>query len=273
MHDLAVRMKGLGVRPGIWVRPLLSVDSTLPASWHLPPNLLNGSLKDPMFVIDPTVPEALEYVEKSLRTVHGWGYELIKHDFSTYDLTGRWGFQMGPELTNPGWHFHDRSRTTAEIVGDLYRALRRGAGDSLLLGCNTIGHLGAGLFEVQRIGDDTSGREWSRTRKMGVNTLAFRMAQHNTFFAADADCVPVTSDIPWKLTKQWLDLVARSGTPLFVSADPEATGTIEREALKSAFAQASRPRTPAEPLDWMDTTTPQRWRFNGAVTNFHWYDE
>ena len=209
-----------------------------------------------MFVIDPTAPEAMEYVEKSLRTIHDWGYELIKHDFSTYDLTGRWGFEMGPELTNPGWHFHDRSRTTAEIISDLYKALRRGAGDSLLLGCNTIGHLGAGLFEVQRIGDDTSGREWSRTRKMGVNTLAFRMPQHNTFFAADADCVPVTKDIPWALTKQWLDLVARSGTALFVSADPEATGPAEREALKVAFAQASRPLPPAEPLDWMATTTP-----------------
>ena len=164
---------------------------------------------------------------------------------------------MGPELTNPGWHFHDRSRTTAEIISDLYQALRRGAGNSLLLGCNTIGHLGAGLFEVQRIGDDTSGREWSRTRKMGVNTLAFRMPQHNTFFAADADCVPVTKDIPWKLTKQWLDLVALSGTALFVSADPAATGPEQREALKAAFAQASRPLPPGEPLDWMETTTPR----------------
>ncbi len=273
MAELAGRMKKLGVRPGIWVRPLLNVDAKLPASWHLPANLASGSLKPPMFVIDPTAPGAMEYVEKSLRTIHDWGYELIKHDFSTYDLTGRWGFQMGPELTNPGWHFHDRSRTTAEIISDLYKALRRGAGDSLLLGCNTVGHLGAGLFEVQRIGDDTSGREWSRTRKMGVNTLAFRMPQHNTFFAADADCVPVTKDIPWKLTKQWLDLVARSGTALFVSADPEVTGPAEREALKVAFAQASRPLPPAEPLDWMATTTPERWRFNGAETDFRWYED
>ena len=30
-------MKKLGVRPGIWVRPLLSVDAKLPAAWHLPP--------------------------------------------------------------------------------------------------------------------------------------------------------------------------------------------------------------------------------------------
>jgi alpha-galactosidase len=269
MAGLAAAIKKGGVRPGIWVRPLLTIDSSLPSEWRLP----GDTVKAPLWIIDPTAPEALGYVEKQMRTVHEWGYELIKHDFSTFDLTGRWGFQMGPELTNPGWHFHDRSRTTAEIILDLYRALRRGAGNSLLLGCNTMGHLGAGLFEVQRIGDDTSGREWARTRKMGVNTLAFRMPQHNTFFAADADCVPVTKAIPWALTKEWLDLVARSGTPLFVSADPPATGPEQRAALRKAFAEASRPAPPAEPLDWMDTTAPRRWSFNGSVTGYRWYEE
>ena len=77
---------------------------------------------------------------------------------------------------------------------DLYRTIRTQLpGTPWCIGCNTIGHLAAGLVEAQRIGDDTSGREWSRTRKMGVNTLAFRMPQHNTFFAADPDCVPVTT--------------------------------------------------------------------------------
>jgi alpha-galactosidase len=100
----------------------------------------------------------------SVATIRGWGYELIKHDFSTFDLTGRWGFEMGPDLTDSGWHFHHRAKTTAEFVMDLYRAIRGGAGDAILLGCNTIGHLAAGLVEAQRIGDDTSGREWSRTQ-------------------------------------------------------------------------------------------------------------
>ncbi len=124
---------------------------------------------------------------------------LSKHDFSTFDLLGRWGFEMNSRLTEEGWHFHDQSLTTAEIIRKLYIAIREAAGDAILIGCNTIGHLAAGLVEVQRIGDDTSGREWSRTRKMGVNTLAFRLPQHETFFLADADCVPVTNEIPWEL--------------------------------------------------------------------------
>jgi alpha-galactosidase len=270
MPGLASRMKELGVRPGIWTRPTLTMEKQA-ESWRLPP--AGGRPKGELIALDPSIPEALAYIAESVRTIRGWGYELIKHDFSTFDLTGRWGFAMGPDLTDRGWHFHDRGKTTAEIVLDLYRAIRHGAGDAVLIGCNTIGHLAAGLAEAQRIGDDTSGREWSRTRKMGVNTLAFRMAQHNTFFAADADCVPVTRDIPWSLTRQWLDLVARSGTALFVSVDPAAVQEEHKPALKAALAAASRVQAPGVPLDWMDTTTPQRWRLDGKLTRYNWYLE
>jgi alpha-galactosidase len=268
MADLARRMKATGVRPGIWTRPLLTTEKRA-ESWRLPP--AGRRTRGDLITIDPSIPDALAYVGESIATIRGWGYELIKHDYSTFDLTGRWGFGMGPDLTDRGWHFHDRSRTTAEIVLDLYRTIRRGAGDAAVLGCNTIGHLAAELVEAQRIGDDTSGREWSRTRKMGVNTLAFRMPQHNTFFAADPDCVPITRDIPWELTRQWLDLVARSGTALFISADPAAVQPEHKPELKAALAEASRPQAPGEPLDWMDTTTPERWRLDGKEVRFNWY--
>ena len=132
---------------------------------------------------------------------------------------------MDAEITDDGWAFADQTRTTAEIIHAFYVALREAAGTAMLLGCNTIGHLTAGLFELQRIGDDTSGRDWNRTRKMGVNTLAFRIPQHGAFFAIDADCVGVTNAVPWRFNRQWLDLLARSGTPLFVSVAPDALGS------------------------------------------------
>ena len=105
---------------------------------------------------------------------------------------------MGAELTDSNWSFADRTRTNAEIILVLYRTLRYAAGNAVLLGCHTIGHLGAGLFEIQRTGDDTSGRVWERTRKMGVNTLAFRLPQNGTFFASDPDCAAHTENTPWE---------------------------------------------------------------------------
>jgi alpha-galactosidase len=198
---------------------------------------------------------------------------MIKYDFSTFDILGRWGFQMGPTVTSDNWHFADRGKTTAEVITNFYRAIRKAAGGALLIGCNTVGHLGAGLFELHRIGDDNSGRDWNRTRRMGVNTLAFRMPQHNALFAADADCVPLTKDVSWEMSRQWLDLLANSGTPLFVSADPAALGAEQRSAVRVAMAAASRPQPPGEPLDWMETATPGRWSLGDRTATYQWFGE
>jgi alpha-galactosidase len=269
MPGLAAKMKSVGARPGIWTRPLLSsVDH--PESWRMAHNMMSGRAAPGMFLIDPSVPEALEYVKSEIKTIASWGFELIKHDFSTYDLLGRWGFQMGVRLTNSGWSFADRSRTTAEIIVQFYRGLREAVGDTYLLGCNTMGHLSAGVFEASRIGDDTSGREWDRTWKMGVNCLAFRAPQHGTFFATDADCVPITPDVPWEKTRRWLELVSQSGTPLFVSLDPRSSNPEVVACLKTAFAHSAKPQPVCEALDWADTTTPDRWRLGRREVQFDW---
>lgn len=268
MPGLAAAMKAMVVRPGIWIRPLLT--TAAPESWRLPAAHPVWK-REGQLVLDPSVPDVLELVRNDIARLRAWGYELIKHDFTTFDITGRWGFEMADGVFSPeSWHFADRSRTTAEIILALYRAIREAAGEAILIGCNTVGHLGAGMFELQRTGDDTSGREWERTRKMGINTLAFRMAQHGTFFAADADCVGLTGQVPWALNRQWLELLAASGTPLFVSADPAAVGPEQRAALKEAFARAARTQPPAEALDWQETTCPRHWRFGAESRVFDW---
>ena len=258
MPVLASDMKKMGVRPGLWTRPLFTRDAIAPSDELRP------------FTLDPTSPKAASQIQEDLKTAISWGYELVKHDFSTYDLLGRWGFQMNSEITHSNWNFHDRARTNAEIIRDFYKLLRDAAGETMLLGCNTIGHLSAGLFEVQRTGDDTSGRDWDRTRKMGVNTLAFRMPQHSAFFAIDADCVGLTTHIDWSLNKQWLDLIARSGTPLFVSIAPDDFGAEQKTAVREAFTVASKPQKVAEPLDWLNNNEPEHWLAQGERLNFNW---
>jgi alpha-galactosidase len=272
MPGITAEIRKRGVRPGIWVRPLLTVE-TLPEKWQLRIEPADGALQPSLRVLDPSVPEALAHLQEGLRGVVGWGFELIKHDFSTFDLLGRWGFQMGAEVTSEGWHFADRSKTTAEIVLLFYSAIREAVGNAVLIGCNTVGHLGAGIFELQRIGDDTSGRDWNRTRKMGVNALGFRLPQHRAFFLADPDCVPVTKAIPVDMTRQWLNLVTKSGTALFISADPLTVTAEEKQMLKSALASAASIQPEAEPLDWMETMSPKRWHQGGEITSFEWFGE
>jgi len=263
MPALAGAIRRAGARPGIWTRPLLA-PASVPDSWRLPRDRA---------ILDPTVPEVREKVAADLMRLRQWGYDLIKHDYSTFDIFGRWGSTMGEALTRDGWTFAEGpKRTTAEVINQLYRTIREASGDALVIGCNTISHLSAGVFDICRIGDDTSGREWARTRKMGVNTLAFRVAQHGAFYVADADCVGVTNAVPWTLNRQWLDLLARSGTMLFVSLAPDALGPDVRRDLRAAFLAASRAQPLGEPLDWLQNAWPNRWRLQGKESVYDWID-
>lgn len=232
-------MKQRGTSPGIWIRPLLT-SAAVPASWLIQakrPYAWVGRGQ----ILDPSVPAVIDLVRADVgRLVDDWGFELVKHDFTTYDTLSFWGSGIGGNAPADGWALADRTRTSAEIISDPYPVIREAAGSALVLGCNTIGHLAAGLCEIQRTGDNTSGVEWERTRRMGINTLAMRMPQHDAFFAVDADCVGLTNAVPWSFNRQWLKLLAASGTPLFVSAHPDVLGAEQRAAVRAAFARAAQ---------------------------------
>jgi alpha-galactosidase len=83
----------------------------------------------------------------------------------------------------------------------------------------------------------------------------------------------VTSDIPWSLTRQWLDLVARSGTALFISVDPAAIQAEHKPAIKAALAEAAHTHPAAAPLHWTDTMTPQDWNLDGKPVRYNWYED
>jgi alpha-galactosidase len=270
MAKLAVEMKACGVHPGLWFRPLLT-SNRLPKEWLLKTNRVIKKNTDGL-ILDPSIPEVLDTITAYMKRFADWGYELVKHDFVTYDILGRWGFDCGANITESGWHFADRSKTTAEVMIGLFKALKSGAPEVLLIGCNTISHLSAGIFEINRTGDDTSGEQWERSRKMGINSLAFRMPQHATFYAADADCVGLTNNIDWNLNKQFLDVLANSGTVLLVSADPKAMGEEQKKAVAEAFAIASQEIPVAQPLDWMDNATPSKWLIRGKIKEYDWVD-
>ncbi len=275
MAGLASEIAEKGARPGIWMRPMLADPETDPKEWCVPVERIQdmgvrGSF--PLTVYDPSHPEALARIQSNIQCIAGWGYELIKHDFSTFDIFGLWGCEANESVTNDGWSFYDRTKTSAEIILDLYRAIREGAGSAVLIGCNTVSHLAAGLVEIQRTGTDTSGLKWEETRKQGVNTLAYRLHQHEAFYQVDADCVGITAHVPWEKNKQWLQLLSESGTPLFVSAAPEAIGEEQRAALKKAYAIASQAQPLAIAQDWCDTSTPSHWVLLNHEVVFDWYD-
>lgn len=268
MEQLATDIKSLGVRPGIWVRFLATKSPDVPDSFKIK----RYGTEEEQYLLDPSHPKVLQYVARETRKLVGWGYELIKHDYSFYDMFGHWGKDRNGKVTNDGWSFYDRAKTSAEIVRNLYRTIYENAGDALVLGCNCISHLTAGYAHLNRIGDDTSGTAWARTRKMGVNTLAFRLPQNKAFYMVDADCVGIIKNkIKWQYNAQWLDLLARSGTPLFVSCARDTLSLAEKEDMRAAYRSASVQKDVAVPLNWEETTTPDRWLINGKKVAYQWY--
>ncbi len=263
MKKLADEIRQAGARPGIWIRLLNTKDETMTDEMRI----LRGGKRQ---YLDPTHPAVQKHIRADIERVRSWGYEMLKHDFTTVDLFGNYGNSLNETITKiEDWHFYDQSKTNAEIVLDFYRLIREAAEDMYLIGCNTISHLCAGLVELNRIGDDTSGREWNRTRKMGVNTLAFRLAQNEAFYMCDADCVGILDDnIPWELNKQWLHLLSYSNTPLFVSCSERITDEQKKD-LSQAYKVFQQEHT-IRPTDIYENKTPSCWIIDGQSVVYNW---
>lgn len=272
MKTFCSRVKALNAHPGLWYRPMMP--------WSAMPETMRTTGEAEKiwkggFVIDPTSSELLERIKTDLGRFRSWGFELVKIDFITFDWNTEWGYKLGDSpIQNNKAVWRDCSRTTAETVRNLYAAMREGAGNMYVIGCNAIDHFAAGLFELQRTGDDTDGRGWERTRKMGPNTLGMRAIQNNIFYVNDGDCVGLVRQdaIPWHLNKQWLELLSVSGTALFISwkrslmEDPEIANS-----LGNAWRRASKTSGTAEPLDWLEELCPRRWRLNdGLIRIYNW---
>jgi alpha-galactosidase len=266
MPEFCRRIVALGAKPGLWYRPLRGWDG-LPEEERL--------VSDRRF-LDPTVPSVRSRIADDIVRFRRWGFKLVKADFLSYDISQVW--PVGP-LAHPDRYIQDRrawrdtSRTTAEVMLDLYRIMKDAAGDGVvIIGCNALNHLAAGVFELQRTGNDTSGRKWDRTRKNGVNTLAMRSIQDGAFFKIDADCAGLAEAgaVPWTLNRRWIELLGRSGTPFFVSWKRGLADDEVRTAFRRAFKTASEPRETAEPLDWMSSNIPCQWRFADGEASYEW---
>ncbi|MBP3322798.1 MAG: alpha-galactosidase [Clostridia bacterium] len=265
MKELASEMSKMGVRPGIWVRYL--VDS----KFEVKEKDSQWRYKHDSRYFDPSHPEVIEYVKRITKMFVDWGYKLIKHDFTAGDIFGP---PMSNErVTKNNWCFYDKTKTSAEITYNLYKAIKDAAGDDcIIIGCNSISHLCAGIYELNRTGMDTSGERFEYTRQMGVNTLAFRLMQNGTFYMADADCVGIMGPIPWKLNREWLKALAYSGSPLFISCKPGILNDEEFNELKEAYKVNSIQENELFPLDWMENLCPERWMLDGKEIRFNWYD-
>ncbi len=229
MKNTADEIHKRGVKAGLWFRPLLTQED-------VPQDITLGVDNKGSNILDPSHPEVLKRTEELARKfAKEWGFDLIKHDFTTIDTTGITclsGEKHDFELCVPERKFYDNTKTLATIIKNIYKAVQRGAGDAEVIGCNTISHLTAGIHSTYRIGNDTSGRCFEWTRRDGVNSL-MRLPLNNALYYADPDCAPFTNRVKFEANLDFLEMCAITGMTTLASIKP---GILTEEQMKKVNA-------------------------------------
>lgn len=129
----------------------------------------------PWYALDGTHPDAQKWLENLFRIMRQeWGVTYFKLD-ATY-----WG-------TLPGGRRYDPKATRVEAYRRGMEAIRRGAGDALILGCNHPIWPSLGLIHASRSSLDIE-RSWASFTGIGRENL-LRGWQNGRLWWNDPDCV------------------------------------------------------------------------------------
>lgn len=118
--------------------------------------------------------------------------------------------------------------------------------------------------------DSYYGYDNSHINEKGFIPAAMRMHQHNIFYGVDADCVGITNAVSWEKNKQWLDVLSKSGTPLFVSIADDAYSVEVKNAIKTAFELAAQNQVTSRAVIEKDKLTPDTWESVAGTDIYKW---
>ena len=234
MRALVDKIHEKGAKVGLWFRPLLTRED-VPQDAVLCEE--SGGK-----ILDPSHPYTIEKVMEDVQRIKSWGVDLIKHDFTTIDITGIQPLtseQNSAHFIDGKRNFYDKTRTLATIIKDLYYAIQTSAGEIDVIGCNTIGHLTAGIHSVYRVGNDTSGQNFEWTKRHGVNSI-MRLPQNNAFYNVDPDCAAFTDMVNAEINLDYLELCAITGMTTLASVTPHILNEHELNRIRKIFQLADK---------------------------------
>jgi alpha-galactosidase len=184
-----------GFEPAIWVAPFIAEENSRLFREHpdwfmkddagkpLPSNRVTfgGWRHGPWYALDGTHPAAQAHLERVFRTMRReWGCTYFKLDANF------WGAM-------PGGRLHDPKATRIEAYRRGMEAVRRGAGDGFLLGCNHPIWPSFGLIHGSRSSGDIN-RTWNRFAQTARENLS-RNWQNGRLWWNDPDCVLLTGSL------------------------------------------------------------------------------
>jgi alpha-galactosidase len=189
------QIKERGFEPAIWVAPFIAEEDSQVFREHPDWFVKNDSGKPlkssdvtfggwrhgPWYALDGTHPEVQKHLETVFKTMREeWGCTYFKLDANF------WG-------AIHGGHFHDPKATRVEAYRRGMEAVRRGAGDSFILGCNHPLWPSLGLIDGSRSSMDVT-REWANMAHIARENL-LRAWQNGRLWWNDPDAVVLTGDL------------------------------------------------------------------------------
>jgi len=156
LTSLAAEIRNKSYVPGLWLAPFILHPKSELSARH-PDWLLRNRFGRPVNAgflwnsftqaLDLTHPDALAYVHDVVNSAtHEWGFPYLKLDFLY-------------AAALPG-HYHDPTRTRAQVLRSGLEAVRAAAGvDTFLVGCGCPIGPAIGIVDGLRIGADTA-RRW-----------------------------------------------------------------------------------------------------------------
>ena len=190
----AIRERGF--EPAIWVAPFIAEGGSNlfreHPDWFVRDDsgqplrsdrvTFSGWRRAPWYALDGTHPDAQRHMESVFRTMREeWGCTYFKLD-ATF-----WGAMHGGR-------FHDPSATRVEAYRRGMEAVRRGAGDAFILGCNHPIWASLGLLHGSRSSGDIK-RTWSRMKSTARENL-MRNWQNGRLWWNDPDALVLMGELP-----------------------------------------------------------------------------
>jgi alpha-galactosidase len=158
MNTLAEKIKSTGRQAGLWLAPLIAVESSRLFREHPAWFLHDAQGKfvsagfnwgERLFALDTTHPAALEWLARLMKQVRAWGFDYLKLDFLYAGAL-------------PGKRHVDTPRETAYRQG--LKLMREAVGiDAFFLTCGAPILPSLGLCDALRVGPDVSGK-WEDPR-------------------------------------------------------------------------------------------------------------
>ena len=299
LDTVAERIKKCGFQPGIWASPLLMKECCEGFAdrihWFCRDE--NGEFirsEGRTCLIDPTVPEAREFILDIYRRLYGHGYRLFKIDY------------LSPLLKVKS--FHDNNATPYSALRALIKDVKNVTGeDAVILGCSLPVQCGSEVAPSMRIGVDIHNH-FSHVKWI-AEILSWTWMYNNKTTRIDPDFLVVrgleTADEPliwegapnytapkrmsdmsdvdlfrsrWRQGDQfnaleaetWAYLVAISGGNIFLSDKMSVLNERGISIIQKAVEAASEECRPVYLSD--DERLPSLWTADDKLLIVNWHD-